>query len=158
MQQSYPRLACFQAAAVAAAGVPNMRAADGAAPLVRHVDLLQLGRTVLPSLVKTPVMSLSKLTARVLGAPLCKLQQKSDWQQRPLSEAQRRYAAADAAVLVLLFDQLLAQLPAAASDAQQQLLDDRAAVAAVRPAAAPGAPQPRQQAPATACEEPPGGD
>lgn len=132
VQQSYPRLACFDAAAIAAAGVANTRAADGAAPLVRHVDLLALARAALPSLVKTPVMSLGKLTARVLGAPLDKTPQRSDWQARPLSDAQRRYAAADAAVLVALFDALLAQLPPGAAWAQQQLLERVSAASAVK--------------------------
>jgi len=50
---------------------------------------------------------LKTLTRRVLGVRLDKRQQMSDWGSRPLSAAQVEYAAADARVLVSLFDQLL---------------------------------------------------
>lgn len=44
---------------------------------------------------------------QVLGLPLDKQQQRSDWSARPLSEKQRRYAAADAHVLVCILDRAL---------------------------------------------------
>ena len=51
--------------------------------------------------------SLSSLTKRVLGAGLDKTQQASDWQARPLTDAQLVYAALDARVLVQLYDVLV---------------------------------------------------
>lgn len=46
--------------------------------------------------------SLSKLTEAVLGKPLSKREQVSDWQRRPLSAGQLAYAAMDAHVLLRL--------------------------------------------------------
>ena len=55
---------------------------------------------------------LSGLLARLAGQSLDKTQQTSDWSRRPLTPAQIRYAAADAACL-LLVDALLADTAAA---------------------------------------------
>jgi ribonuclease D len=52
--------------------------------------------------------SLGALVNRTLGKPLNKAQQASNWAQRPLSEAQLRYAACDAHVLTVLYDKLVA--------------------------------------------------
>lgn len=49
---------------------------------------------------------LSKVVSIVLGAPLCKVQQLSDWEQRPLSESQKHYAALDAYILVQILTKL----------------------------------------------------
>lgn len=49
---------------------------------------------------------LSALMAEVLGAPLNKTQQKSDWEKRPLSEEQIKYAAMDAFCLLMLHDKV----------------------------------------------------
>ena len=51
---------------------------------------------------------LSATAARFLGAPLDKTETCSDWNRRPLSAAQRRYAAQDARVLVRLLPCVLA--------------------------------------------------
>ena len=48
--------------------------------------------------------SLSRLAECLLGAPLDKSLQRSDWGRRPLSRQQRRYAAADAHVLTVMHD------------------------------------------------------
>lgn len=74
-----------------------------------HVDLLPLARALLPRMSTLAAVSLTRLTELLLGAPLDKAQQRSDWEARPLAGAQRAYAAADAAVLVALFDELLAR-------------------------------------------------
>jgi hypothetical protein len=81
----------------------------GGAPLVLHVDLLQLTRAALPKMANLASISLTRLVEQLLGAPLDKAQQRSDWGARPLGSAQRAYAAADAAVLVALFDALAAR-------------------------------------------------
>jgi hypothetical protein len=54
------------------------------------------------------VGSLSRLVRQVLGKPLNKEQQASDWGLRPLSEAQLVYAANDAHVLTAVYDTLVA--------------------------------------------------
>eukprot|EP00198_Chlamydomonas_reinhardtii_P001152 XP_001690487.1 predicted protein [Chlamydomonas reinhardtii] len=46
------------------------------------------------------------IKTEVLGKPLDKEQQRSDWAARPLSESQLAYAAADVACLVSVFDAL----------------------------------------------------
>ncbi|KAH9539545.1 hypothetical protein CY35_15G062900 [Sphagnum magellanicum] len=51
--------------------------------------------------------SLAAITEVVLGMPLCKDSQCSDWEQRPLTREQIDYAAADAHCLLALFDSLL---------------------------------------------------
>lgn len=43
-----------------------------------------------------------------LGKPLDKAQQCSDWDARPLSDAQRAYAALDAVAVALIFERLRA--------------------------------------------------
>jgi hypothetical protein len=50
--------------------------------------------------------SLSAVCDELLGGPLDKTSQMSDWERRPLTEAQRRYAALDAHCLLALFDLL----------------------------------------------------
>ena len=47
--------------------------------------------------------------AALLGVELNKAQQTSDWEHRPLTEAQLVYAATDAAVLPLLYGAVLAR-------------------------------------------------
>ena len=51
------------------------------------------------------LMGLSKITELVLGKPLDKAVQVSNWEQRPLTARQVAYAALDAYVLVALYDE-----------------------------------------------------
>jgi ribonuclease D len=76
-----------------------------------HVDLLHLARALLPQIAAPASASLTRLVEALLGAPLDKAQQRSDWGARPLARAQREYAAADALVLTALFDELLRRAP-----------------------------------------------
>jgi hypothetical protein len=50
---------------------------------------------------------LARLVAAVLGAPLDKRQQTSNWDRRPLLPAQTRYAALDVRALLLIFRKLV---------------------------------------------------
>jgi hypothetical protein len=112
LQQSYPHLLCFQpGAAAAAAGLQGSLSLAGEARLASYVDLLQLSRAAVPSLVKLPHISLSKLVNALLGKPLDKTEQTSAWDVRPLRNQQLDYAAKDAYVLTVLFDAVLGRLP-----------------------------------------------
>ncbi|KAF6266569.1 ribonuclease H-like domain-containing protein [Scenedesmus sp. NREL 46B-D3] len=111
LQQSYPHLPCFQPNAAAAAGFSGTHGVTGAARLAGYVDLLQLSRAAVPSLVKLPHASLSKLADALLGRPLDKSEQASAWDVRPLSGPQQDYAATDAHVLTALFDAVLERVP-----------------------------------------------
>lgn len=53
---------------------------------------------------------LSALVRDVLGLPLRKTQQRSDWEQRPLTSAQISYASLDAFCLLMVHDKLTAGL------------------------------------------------
>eukprot|EP00879_Flechtneria_rotunda_P026817 GHRR01028650.1.p1 GENE.GHRR01028650.1~~GHRR01028650.1.p1 ORF type:complete len:381 (+),score=102.18 GHRR01028650.1:1142-2284(+) len=65
-------------------------------------------------------VGLSTLCKAVLGKPLDKSQQMSDWTVRPLSSRQTEYAALDALVLPRLFDAMSLVL---GPERQQQLLE-----------------------------------
>jgi prolyl-tRNA editing enzyme YbaK/EbsC (Cys-tRNA(Pro) deacylase) len=55
-------------------------------------------------------IGLSSLSQNLLGSPLDKRETCSDWNKRPLSFGQKKYAALDARVLLLLFPKLLGVL------------------------------------------------
>eukprot|EP00392_Amoebophrya_sp_AT5.2_P019316 g20095.t1 len=59
------------------------------------------------SLQGKPKPGLAVVVEMLLGRPLDKSAQRSDWVRRPLTTAQRNYAALDAYVLLLLDDKLL---------------------------------------------------
>ena len=54
--------------------------------------------------------SFGSLTERVLGVRLEKGDQLTDWTRRPLTDAQRRYAAGDVAYLLALYEEISRQL------------------------------------------------
>ena len=56
----------------------------------------------------TPSLGLSHVVKRLLGKPLDKSMQVSDWEMRPLSPWQIQYAAQDAHVLLSLYKYLVA--------------------------------------------------
>ncbi|KAF6989815.1 hypothetical protein CFC21_007104 [Triticum aestivum] len=60
-------------------------------------------------LFKETTGGLSGLSKKILGAGLNKTRRNSDWEQRPLSQNQKEYAALDAAVLVHIFHHVRGQ-------------------------------------------------
>ena len=85
-------------------------------------DLAIIGRVgiAMPEVIDTQVMAafaglgdqigLGALTQEVLGFPLAKEQQWTDWAMRPLSEAQIAYAIADVSHLHVLYTKLVRKL------------------------------------------------
>lgn len=59
---------------------------------------------------------LSKLTQQLLGKPLDKRECMSNWQNKPLRDAQRRYAALDAFVLIQIHDLFAEKLRSIGAD------------------------------------------
>lgn len=52
------------------------------------------------------IAGLSHVAERILGKPVDKAMQVSNWEIRPLSKAQIKYAAQDAHILLLLHDRM----------------------------------------------------
>lgn len=72
------------------------------------VDTLSLARAAL----RLPSHSLAAVAAHLFGIPLDKTYQNSNWQRRPLTRAQLDYAAQDARVTLLLYEELKRRLEA----------------------------------------------
>ena len=53
--------------------------------------------------------SLKMVTEKILGKPLCKIEQCSDWNARPLSKCQIHYAALDAIICIRLFQKIISE-------------------------------------------------
>lgn len=69
-------------------------------------------------------LSLQKLVFFYLNRKLAKTQQMSNWARRPLSRAQLHYAAADALVLIHLYDELLKRIQRQGAVAKSFRLSD----------------------------------
>ncbi len=72
------------------------------------VDTLRLARQTLA----LPSYSLAAVGAHLFGSALDKSLQQSNWGRRPLTQAQRQYAAADASMTLRVFDALKQRLEA----------------------------------------------
>jgi ribonuclease D len=79
----------------------GMLAGEGLKP-AGFVDTLKLARIAL----RLPSYSLAALVDYLFGIKLDKSFQRSNWQRRPLSESQLKYAALDASVTLMLFQRL----------------------------------------------------
>jgi len=95
---SYPHIPAFR----------SVSAVVEVASIVKRSILQQSSNTYVEHQSKQVTSSLSKLTNHLLGKPIHKAQQVSDWSSRPLSEAQREYAALDAAVTPALLEKAMA--------------------------------------------------
>jgi len=73
-----------------------------------YVEVQQLPSQLLYNRPSVRPLSLSTLAMGILGAPLDKTQQCSDWGARPLTPPQIRYAANDAHCLLLMWQSLQA--------------------------------------------------
>ncbi len=70
------------------------------------VDTLRLARRTL----RLRSFSLASVSEHLLGLPLDKTYQQSDWRRRPLSRAQLDYAALDAKIALRVYQELTARL------------------------------------------------
>jgi ribonuclease D len=66
------------------------------------IDTLRMSRMALT----LPSHSLAALTEHLFGLPIDKTLQKSNWRRRPLTRAQIEYAALDARMALLVYDEL----------------------------------------------------
>lgn len=74
---------------------------------VSHPDVMgKIEATPDPDYAYAPLKGLSHICSTVLGKPLSKDEQFSDWERRPLRENQIMYAALDAFCLLLLYEKL----------------------------------------------------
>ncbi|HEX8070971.1 MAG TPA: HRDC domain-containing protein [Pyrinomonadaceae bacterium] len=73
------------------------------------IDTLRLARTALA----LPSYSLAAVVEHLFGRPLDKSLQNSNWRRRPLTRAQLEYAATDAQVTLLVYEELRRRLEAA---------------------------------------------
>ena len=78
--------------------------------IVNGIKWHQIARSLAFEALNERPSSLSALSQTVFGRPLDKTWQVSDWEQRPLRQAQLDYAAQDAHVCVRLFDSCLNSL------------------------------------------------
>ncbi|NXD67572.1 MUT7 Exonuclease, partial [Eolophus roseicapillus] len=83
-----------------AQGVVDLLAVD------KRVDVLSLEQSDEGRGVKQPEKGLSLLVQYVLGKPLDKTEQLSNWEKRPLREEQILYAASDAYCLLEIYEKL----------------------------------------------------
>ena len=74
------------------------------------VDVKAVALCAFPGKQKLVRVGLATVVSSVLGAYVDKTEQCSDWERRPLTDAQIDYAAADAHVLTVLFRPVLPPL------------------------------------------------
>jgi ribonuclease D len=75
---------------------------------ISFVDTLSLSRSALI----LPSHSLASVTEHLFGIPLDKTLQSSNWRRRPLTRAQLEYAAKDAHITLLVYEELRRRLEA----------------------------------------------
>lgn len=85
----------------------DLKRLDSSFPMRKYYDFAQLINVFdITASPRCRGMGLSAVSSMLLGKPLNKRFQLSDWQKRPLSEDQMIYAANDAGVLVAIHDAL----------------------------------------------------
>jgi hypothetical protein len=73
----------------------------------KHLDVVKAWKGAFPNSKQT---GLGHICEQLLGKPISKFDQISNWNQRPLRKAQCHYAAMDAYVLIQVYDKLVAKL------------------------------------------------
>ena len=105
------------------------------------IDTLRMSRMAL----SLPSHSLAALTEHLFGLPIDKTLQKSNWRRRPLTRAQIEYAALDARMALLVYDELSRLL---AAEGRLELALRASELAPAEPAEPGPAPRKRRKAPA----------
>lgn len=68
----------------------------------RLLDLQELYKLAVPDFKEKGGMGLAACTQNIMGKKLCKSEQMSNWENRPLRYSQEHYGAMDAWILVLM--------------------------------------------------------
>lgn len=105
------------------------------------VDTLRMSRMAL----SIPSHSLAALTEHLFGLPIDKTLQKSNWRRRPLTRAQIEYAALDARMALLVYDELSRML---AAEGRLELALRASELAPAEPAEPGKEPRKKRKAPA----------
>jgi ribonuclease D len=70
------------------------------------LDASFLYKKLFPDYKESGGFSLANVVQRLTGKKLCKVEQMSNWEKRPLRESQKHYAALDSWILIEVVEKL----------------------------------------------------